>query len=354
MIDMKQIGTCFVLLLIALLTACKPANKTQGNEGYKLLTAWRSMPITTLPFDSLILNDPFILADEERGMYYLTGTGASLWKSEDLAVWEGPYNYIEIDTTSWMGRRPMVWAPEIHKYKGRYYCIATFTNMQMLVDTVPGRYEVQRRSPHLLVSDTPEGPYRPITNRPYLPEKWSTLDGTLYIEEGKPYLVFCHDWMQVTDGMVKYVELSPDLSASVGEPVTMFKASDAPWPREMRSIGELTYGMSLDGYVIDGPFFFRTGTGRLGMLWSSWSDQRYAQGVAYSESGKLAGPWVQADRPLVPENSGHAMLFRTFDGKLLMSLHTQSLDIENPGPRKPALYEMDLSGDELRIMGRYP
>ncbi|MDL2208271.1 glycoside hydrolase family 43 protein [Parabacteroides sp. OttesenSCG-928-O15] len=347
----KSITHCFVFLCILCLAACNP--KVSPGDGYTLLVGWGSRPLTTLPFDSLTMSDPFILADEESKMYYLVGSGGSMWKSPDLDTWEGPFNYIEIDTASWMGKQPLVWAPELHKRGDLYYCIATFTNMQLVVDTVPGRYEVQRRSPHILVSEKPEGPYRPLSDTPYLPEKWSTLDGTLWVEEGKPYLVFCHDWMQTTDGMLKYVELSPDLSASVGEPVTMFKASDAPWPREMRSIGELTYGMPLDGYVIDGPFFFRTGTGRLGMLWSSWSDQRYAQGVAYAVTGKLSGPWQQVDTPLVTENSGHAMLFRTFDGKLLMSLHRQSLDVENPGPRRPLLLEVDLSGNELKILGKY-
>ena len=111
--------------------------------------------------------------------------------------------------------------------------------------------------------------------------------------------------------------------------------------------------MALGGYVADGPFLFRTGTGRLGMLWSSWSNSRCAQGVAYSESGKLAGPWVQCNAPLIPNNSGHGMLFRTFDGKLLMCLHHQSLDSENPGPRRPTLFEVDISGDEIKILGKY-
>jgi len=33
-----------------------------------------------------------------------------------------------------------------------------------------------------------------------------------------------------------------------------------------------------------------TKTGKLGMLWASWGENRYAQGVAYSESGKLLDP----------------------------------------------------------------
>lgn len=341
------------LLFFICLTACNHNSTIEPSKEYKLLVGRGWKPADIVPFDSLIVGDPFVLADEVTQKYYLTGTGGLLWKSSDLKMWDGPYNYIEIDTTSWMGAQPMIWAPELHKYKDRYYCIATFTNTRFIVDTVPNRYEVQRRSPHILVADKPDGPYRPINNTPYLPEKWSTLDGTLFEEDGKPYLIFCHDWMQITDGVVKYVELSSDLSKSIGEPVPMFKASDASWPKEMRSIGELTYGMSLDGYVLDGPFFFKTGTNRLGMLWSSWSDKRYAQGVAYSLSGRLSGPWMQVDEALNPNNSGHGMLFRTFDGKLLMSMHTQMLDPENLGPRKPAFFEVDISENELKLLKRY-
>lgn len=340
----------FALCLIA----CNRTKLDNPANGYKLLIGWGTQPIGIVPLDSLIMSDPFVLADETTQMYYLTGSGGNLWKSADLKMWEGPYNYIEIDTASWMGTQPMIWAPELHKYRDKYYCITTFTNTQLIVDTVPDRYDVQRRSPHILVSDRPEGPYRPISEKSYLPEKWSTLDGTLWVEDGKPYLVFCHDWMQIIDGIVKYVGLTPDLAGPAGEPTAMFKASDAPWPREMSSIGELTYGMPLNGYVIDGPFFFRTETNRLGMLWASWSDKRYAQGVAYSVSGKLSGPWVQTEKPLNPNNSGHAMLFRTFDGKTLLSMHAQSLTSENPGPRKPVFFEADLSGNELKILGKYP
>ena len=254
---------------------------------------------------------------------------------------------------SWIGTAPRIWAPELHKYKGKYYCFVTFTNPKIIVDTVPNRYNVQRRATHILTSDKAAGPYHPISDKNYLPEDWSTLDGSFWEEDGVPYMVFCHEWMQTVNGMINYIRLAPDLSESIGTSTILFRASDAPWPREMKSIGELTFGMALGGYVADGPFLFRTGTGRLGMLWSSWSNSRCAQGVAYSESDKLAGPWVQCNDPLIPNNSGHGMLFRTFDGKLLMCLHHQSLDSENPGPRRPTLFEVDISGDEIKILGKY-
>ena len=47
------------------------------------------------------------------------------------------------------------------------------------------------------------------------------------------------------------------------------------------------------------------------------------------------------------------MMFRTFEGKLLMSLHSSSPDPNNPGPRKPMLLSVDDSGDKIKIVGRY-
>ncbi len=325
---------------------------SRDHSRFTLLKGLESGEIRTIPFDSLIATDPYILADEATRTYYLTGSGGTMWKSPDLASWEGPFSYIEVDTTSWMGSDPMIWAPELHHYKGKYYCFVTFTNTDIIVDTVPERCDVLRRGTHILVAERAEGPYHPITETPYLPEEWSTLDGTLYEEEEVPYLVFNHDWMQLENGQIKYIALAEDLSHTEGEAISLFSGTDAPWPREMQSIGELTFGMSLSGYVTDGPFLFRTGTGRLGMLWSSWSNKRYAQGVAYSRSGRLEGPWEQQEQPLVDENAGHGMLFTTFEGKELLSLHYQPLG-ENPGPRRPMLLEVDLSGDALKIIGRY-
>lgn len=142
------------------------------------------------------------------------------------------------------------------------------------------------------------------------------------------------------------------MSHTIGAATTLFTGSDGPWTRDMQSIGELTFGMSLRGYVTDGPFLFRTETGRLGMLWSSWGAKRNVQGVAYSLSGRLEGAWEQLEQPLVAEHAGHGMLFTTFEGKKLLALHSQPLG-ENPGPRRPMLLEVDISGNLLKIKGRY-
>ena len=105
----------------------------------------------------------------------------------------------------------------------------------------------------------------------------------------------------------------------------------------------------MPGRVTDGPQMFRTKTGKLGMLWSSWGEHRYAQGIAYSVSGKLKGPWVQEQEAFKGDNSGHGMLFTTFEGKRLFIIHHS----EGNGPRKPQIYEVDDSGDKLILGARY-
>jgi len=99
------------------------------------------------------------------------------------------------------------------------------------------------------------------------PPEHSTLDGTLWVEDGVLYMVYCHEWIQIIDGTMVAGPLVPDLSGPAGKPITLFRAHNGPWIREMLSIGEITFGMKLNGWVTDGPFLFRTQTGRLGMLW---------------------------------------------------------------------------------------
>lgn len=100
--------------------------------------------------------------------------------------------------------------------------------------------------------------------------------------------------------------------------------------------------------VTDGPYLFRTKTGRLGMIWTSWVYDVYTQGVAYSQSGTLDGPWIHEKDPITPPNFGHGMLFTTLEGKLLMSVHSHK-NVNGRYVHVPHLFEADLSGDKMVI-----
>lgn len=308
-----------------------------------------------VPVDSIRLSDPCVLADEKTQTYYMTGTGGMMWDSKDLKYWNGPYKVTETDPNSWMGPNPMIWAAELHQYKGKYYYFATFTNRAVKIDTVYNNV-IERRASHVLVSDKPNGPYRPMQDETYLPDSIPTLDGTFWVDtDGKPYMVFCYEWLQNNDGTMEMIPLKDDLSGSLPYANSteksggklMFRASDSPWSKEKNDMGEVG-----PNRVTDGPYLFRTGTGRLGMIWTSWIHKDYTQGVAYSKSGTLEGPWVQEKKPITPPNFGHGMLFRTFDGTMLMSVHSHK-DVNGMYIRHPRFFVVDISGNKLKIKKEY-
>ena len=303
--------------------------------------------VRTTHFNDLSMSDPFIIPDPETQTYYLTSTGGRLYKSKDLIWWEGPYNIINTED-SWLKGMPA--AAEIHKIGDWYYYAGTWNDHSDLIQQVPRRYNVPHNQTILLRSKNIEGPYEIFTedrNYDYQPREWDCIDGTLYEENGKIYMIFVHEWTQIIDGTMDYIELSSDLSKTISEwPVTLFRATENPSVKEMNSLGEATFGRKLPGWVTDGPQMFRTQTGKLGMLWSGWGDERYLQLVCYSESGTIDGPWVQEPKPFLGNNSGHGMLFRTFEGKLIYLVH----HVDGNGPRKPQYWNVDDSGDKLVLL----
>ena len=304
----------------------------------------------TVSLDEISMSDPFVFPDEKSRTYYLIGSGGRLYKSPDLKMWTGPYSAIDLKGT-WMDGR-FVAAAEIHHIGDKYYLAGTWNNHGHLIENIPRRYNVPTNQTQLLVADSPDGPFKPLVPEFDFclgPGDWDIIDGTLYQEDGTTYMVFVHEWTQIIDGTMDYMPLSKDLTRRTAEPTTIFRASEAPWAKEMNSIGEATFGLKMPGWVTDGPQLFRTQTGRLGMLWSSWGEHRYAQGVAYSTSGSIRGPWVQEKEALMGDNSGHGMLFRTFEGKLLFILH----HAEDKGPRKPQIWNVNDSGDKLVLKDRF-
>lgn len=331
--------SALLLLFVSLLNVGTASAQDYGH---------RITPSLHVPLDSIQLSDPFVLADKKTHTYYMTGTGGMMWKSKNLATWDGPYRVLDIDTTSWMGSHPMVWAAEIHPYHNKYYYFATFTNRDVKIDTVANNV-IERRACHVLVSDDPDGPYVPMKDSIYLPADMPTLDGTFWVEQdGVPYMVYCHEWLQNRNGTIEKIRLKPDLSGTVGEGKILFRASDSPWSRENTGDGTIRPNM-----VTDGPFLFRTARGRLGMLWSSWIRDEYVQGVAYSQSGTLDGPWIQEPEPITPPDFGHGMIFRSFDGRLLMAVHSHQRLSQDKTLRRPHFFTLDNKGDKLIVGQEY-
>lgn len=295
------------------------------------------------------IRDACVLADSASHTYYMTvpmgmlerrrGTGVQMLTSEDLIHWTGPYTVFEAGPGFWAHRG--VWAPEIHVYGGRYYLFATFNTNDSLPDQREDWPPRVKRGTQVLWADTPLGPYRAFdTTRSTLDPKLMTLDGTFWVEGGVPYMVYSHEWVQIGDGAMEMIRLTDDLSATVGDPTTLFHASEAPW---------VTPSTSHPGsWVTDGPYLYRTRTGKLLMIWSSFGTGGYMTGIAESESGKLRGPWKQQDKPLFARDGGHGMIFRAFDGRLVLVLHR----FNNSGREREQLWELDDTGGTLVLEQR--
>ena len=280
--------------------------------------------------EQINIRDPFVFVED--GKYYMYGTrgsgfgthtgGFDVYVSSDLEDFSEP---IECFNSAKYGFNKSVnWAPELHKYNGKYYMLATFEQ------------ESGFRGTYSLVADSPCGPFEPCSKGALTPSDWSSLDGTLYIDENEiPYLVFCHEHTQIKDGTVCYVKLNEDLSAPIGEITTLFRATDCKWVDPIMS----------GNYVTDGPFFHRTEEGELFMIWSSFIKGNYAQLAIRFKDGRLGMDFEHLD-PILDNDGGHGMIFNK-DGKTYFTYHTPNTS----GKEHPEFRSIRYNGGTLEIDG---
>ena len=238
------------------------------------------------------------------------------YRSKDLDEWEKGELVFEITEDSWAYKD--VWAGEVHEWKGKFY----------LFVSLKGKHE--KRGTQVLVADTPRGPFKPMRNRPTTPMEQGCIDGTFFVEDGKPYIVYDHDWPDryLADrdryvGEIVAAELSDDLAAIVGTPFQLFSSDDDPISAatphhfQRRDTGEVILR-----HGADGPFLQRLSNGSLLLTWSPYLENNYVVLGAVSESGRLAGPWRHLEAPIFEKDGGHCMFFRDKAGRNIMSLHS--------------------------------
>lgn len=286
--------------------------------------------------ENIRIRDPFILPYE--GKYYMYGTrvgnpteaepwgkqvGFDVYISDDLENWSEPKSVFEITEKFWATKD--FWAPEVHMFNGKFYMLASFFA------------EGKMRATQALVADVPEGPFE-IIGEALTPSDWMCLDGTLYIEDGKPYLIFSHEWLQVDDGEMAFVPLKEDLSEAAGEPTILFSASESGWATNASPNKDKTI------YVTDGPWMVKDDD-KLTMFWSSFHNGAYAVGSAVSESGKLKGPWKHNSNLLFSKDGGHGMMFETFDNKKMFTLHQPN----NSPQERAQFFEIEYQSGEYRL-----
>lgn len=283
-----------------------------------------------MKLNEINIRDPFILTHE--GKYYMYGTrakytwgdcgskydyGFDVYVSQDKENWSEPISIFEY-YDGFFGVRDF-WAPEVHKYNGKFYMFASFHN------------ESSTRGTAILVSDTPDGKFKLHSDGYITPNDWYSLDGTFYLEGDTPYMVFCHEWTQIKNGTVCAVELSKDLKRAVGEPFVLWSAGDAGWRHDIRGYG---------AYVTDGPFLIKKGDA-LFSIWSSFYKGNYCEAIARSDNGRIDGKWTIDDKLVYEKDGGHGMIFADFDGENYFVFHQPN---ETPLER-PVIEKIDI--DEL-------
>ncbi len=288
------------------------------------------------------IRDPYILRDDRTKSYFMYGTtdkdcwdkapgvGFDTYRSSDLENWEGPFKAFVPPEGFW-GKHNF-WAPEVYFFKDAYYMLASF---------IGEKSEGSMRGTQILRSEKPEGPFVPWSDGAVTPKDWMCLDGTLFIDdEEKPWMVFCHEWVQIADGTVCAIRLSEDLKCAEGEPVLLFAGSDAVWSKPFEN-------QRIEGecHVTDGCNIYRHTNGSLVMQWSTVGYEGYCIGYAVSESGSILGPWKQSENLLFKKDGGHGMIFTTFEGRMLISLHQPN---KTPDER-PVFFELEETAEGIRI-----
>lgn len=306
--------------------------------------------------EELYMRDPFLLADRERGIYFLYGTNmdtcdgvANLdpffeaWISQDLEEFEGPYLVFRPRKGFWGVKH--YWAPEVHFYKGFYYMFATFKG---------GIGE--DRGTGILRAKRPEGPFVEHSKGHVTLKGHECLDGTLYVDqEGKPWIVFCHEWTEIYYGKIKALPLKEDLTEPLHQNAITIVDTEKdvlPWLRHMEDPR-----VHKKGFLTDAPYFHRLPGGALLMIWSSYSvpgymgsgEGGYVIAGCLSRSGRLEGPWEHIPELLLDKNTGHSALFRDLDGKLRLISHCN--DTEH-GQEQPIILDVMEEKEKIKIIWR--
>ena len=133
--------------------------------------------------EDILIRDPYVLVHE--GKYYMYWTRSlTTWKkpddlnelgfdvyiSDDLINWSEPIEVFKRPNDFWSNQN--FWAPEVHRYQGKFFLFATFYNK-----------DLNKRGTQILVADKPTGPF--VVHSPDIvtPPDWACLDGTLYVDQ---------------------------------------------------------------------------------------------------------------------------------------------------------------------------
>jgi beta-xylosidase len=267
--------------------------------------------------------DPYVLYDPTSKVYYMYGTGGgakkgfATYSSPDLVNWKNEGQVYYGDTPGSWDMHDF-WAPEVYRVKGKYYM---FYSAQWRDNPTN---ELENFRIGVAVADKPTGPFRNISDKPIFDPGYPIIDANVYFDKnGKMYLYYsrcCYkhpvksevaDWAkkiglynEIEESWVYGVELKPDFSGVVGEPVLLLrppvKMNDAQSEWESRSVTS----KEVNRRWTEGSYTFKHGDTYY-MMYSAnhFGGENYAVGYATAKSP--LGPYRKAtNNPVLEKNTG--------------------------------------------------
>jgi beta-xylosidase len=299
------------------------------------------------------LGDPYVLY-VKGDKYYLYGTGGVKngfvayssddlvhWKKEGEVFWANNKNGWSDSTAGWDGA---YWAPEVYEVKGKFYM---FYSAQWKVN--PTR-EYENFRIGVAVADKPTGPFIDLTNKPIFDPGYPIIDANvLFDKDGRLYLYYSRaaykhpvksevaDWArskgwfkEIEESWVYGVELKPDFSGVMGEPVLLLrppvKMNDKQAEWESRSVTS----KEVNRRWTEGSVTFRKGDIYYIMYSANYfGGKNYA--VGYATSNSPLGPFQKSDdNPILGKNvdkggivtgTGHNSITYSPDGKEMFCVY---------------------------------
>lgn len=264
--------------------------------------------------------DPYVLKSS-NGKYYMYGTGGgarngfAAYSSKDLSHWE-PEGQVYYGNNENGWGVSSFWAPEVYERDGKYYM---FYSAQWKVNPT---HEKENFKIGVAVADSPDGPFKDLLSEPIFDPGYPIIDANVYFEGDKAYLYYsrcCYKhpveseisawakdkgWYdEIEESWVYGVELKPDFSGVIGEPVLLLRPplkmdnKNTEW--ESRSVTaheanrRWTEGSTLLKH--DGTYY---------MMYSANNFNGANYAVGYATSKSPLGPFEKSDQNPVLEKNG--------------------------------------------------
>ncbi|MET6996412.1 glycoside hydrolase family 43 protein [Chitinophaga defluvii] len=343
---MKQTVKISIVCFLVTFALHTTGIQAQSSQSVKEPTYQNPLPVE--------FGDPYVM-HVKGDKYYMYGTGGiakngfAAYSSTDLVNWkdEGQVYYASNSggwsdsTAAWNGA---YWAPEVYEYKGRFYM---FYSAQWKENP---NNELENFRIGVAVADRPTGPFIDINNGPVFDPGYPIIDANVLFEKnGKCYLYYsrcCYKhpvesevatwakqkgWFDtIEESWVYGVELKPDFSGVIGEPVLLLrppvKMNDQQAEWESRSVTS----KEVNRRWTEGSVAFKKGNTYY-MMYSAnyFGGKNYAVGYATSKSP--LGPFIKAaNNPVLQKNietggvvtgTGHNSITYSPDGKEMFCVY---------------------------------